>query len=99
MKTSKTIRALLVATGLLLVQGTASASALYEGVIAYNKGQYDKAYSLWEPLAKQGDHRAQVNMAMMYSSGKGVPQSDIEAAKWYKKAADQGNEYAALHLK
>ena len=99
MKLSKSIRTLLAATGLLLIQGTASASDLYEGVIAYNSGEYEKAFALWEPLAKQGDHRAQYNMAMLYSNGKGVPQSDIEATRWYKEAAAQGNEYAALHLK
>ena len=99
MKISKSIRIMLVATGLLLIQGTASASDLYEGVKAYNKGQYEKALALWEPLAKSGDHRAQLNMAMLYSSGKGVPQNDVEAAKWYEKAAAQGNDYAALQLK
>jgi uncharacterized protein len=26
----------------------------------------------------------------MFASGKGVQQDDVEAAKWYRKAADQG---------
>ena len=98
MKLSKSIRTLLAATGLLLIQGTASASDLLQGVVAYNSGEYERAYSLWAPLAKQGDARAQYNLAMLYSNGRGVPQSDTEAARWYKEAASQGDEYAALHL-
>ena len=27
----------------------------------------------------------------MYHKGKGVPQDDAEAVKWYRKAAEQGN--------
>jgi hypothetical protein len=34
----------------------------------------------------------------MYYSGKGVPESDAEAVKWYRKAADQGNVYAQFEL-
>ena len=98
MKLSKSIRTLLAATGLLLIQGTASASDLLDGVVAYNSGEYERAYSLWAPLAQQGNARAQYNMAMLYSTGRGVPQSDTEAAKWYQEAASQGDEYAALHL-
>ncbi len=99
MKTSKITRSLILATGLILIQGTAFSSELYEGVKAYNSGQYEKAHSLWEPLARNGNHHAQLNMAMLYSGGKGVPQNDVEAARWYKKAAEQGNEHAALYLK
>jgi TPR repeat protein len=30
----------------------------------------------------------------MYVSGRGVPQDDAEAARWYRKAAEQGNAAA-----
>ena len=33
---------------------------------------------------------AQVNIGLMYSEGQGVPKDKAEAAKWYRKAADQG---------
>ena len=34
----------------------------------------------------------------MYDDGRGVPHSDTEAAKWYRKAADQGNAKAQLNM-
>ena len=33
-----------------------------------------------------------------YANGRGVPQDYAEAAKWYRKAADQGNAYAQSNL-
>jgi len=35
----------------------------------------------------------------MYENGYGVPQSNEDALKWYRKAAEQGNEYAKNALK
>lgn len=40
--------------------------------------------------AEQGDPYAQVYLGMIYDQGKGVPEDDTEAFKWYKRAADQG---------
>jgi TPR repeat protein len=34
----------------------------------------------------------------MYDYGRGVPEDDTEAAKWYCKAAEQGNRFAQLFL-
>ena len=34
----------------------------------------------------------------MYDYGRGVPQDDVEAAKWYRKAAEQGNDLAQNSL-
>ena len=34
----------------------------------------------------------------MYAEGRGVPQDDTEAVKWYRRAADQGNAYAQFNL-
>ena len=34
----------------------------------------------------------------MYRNGEGVPQGSAEAAKWYRKAAEQGNENAQNNL-
>jgi hypothetical protein len=41
--------------------------------------------------AEQGDASAQVRLGLMYSQGRGVPQNDTEAVKWYRAAAEQGN--------
>ena len=49
-------------------------------------------------LADQGDADAQVNLGVMYDVGDGVPKSDAEAVKWYRKAADQGDTGAQHNL-
>ena len=36
--------------------------------------------------------------ALMYAKGRGVPQDDAEAAKWYRRAADQGVARAQYNL-
>lgn len=55
---------------------------------------FDK-YSL---LAKQGNARAQYNLALMYRNGKGVLKDDTEAVKWHLKAAEKGNAGAQTNL-
>ena len=40
--------------------------------------------------AQQGDADAQVTLAFMLATGEGVLQNQVEAAKWYRKAAEQG---------
>ncbi len=44
--------------------------------------------------AEAGDAEAQVRLAGHYMEGLGVPQDDVEAAKWYLAAAEQGNALA-----
>jgi membrane fusion protein (multidrug efflux system) len=49
-------------------------------------------------LAQQGDPGAQYNLAMLYYSGKEVPQDYIMAADWYIKSAKNGNGKAFYQL-
>ena len=48
--------------------------------------------------AEQGDVDAQLNLGVMYSEGRGVPEDDTEAVNWYRKAAKQGVAEAQLNL-
>ena len=41
---------------------------------------------------------AQYNLGVMYENGRGVPQNDAEAVKWYRKAAEQGLASAQNNL-
>ena len=34
----------------------------------------------------------------MYARGDGVPENDVEAVKWYRKAAEQGDDGAQYNL-
>jgi len=49
-------------------------------------------------LAKLGDVKAQAQLGWMYSTGRGVPQSYYQAAKWYHLAAAQGHGWAQYEL-
>jgi len=49
-------------------------------------------------LAEQGDAAAQYNLGLMSASGRGVPEDDVEAVRWYRLAADQGYATAQYNL-
>ncbi len=42
--------------------------------------------------------KAQVNLGVMYALGFGVPQNHQEASKWFRRAAEQGDERAQTNL-
>jgi TPR repeat protein len=46
--------------------------------------------------AQVGDADAQVQLGQAYEGGSGVRRNDEEAAKWYRKAANQGNQAAEV---
>jgi tetratricopeptide (TPR) repeat protein len=48
--------------------------------------------------AERGDAEAQYNLGWMYFNGEEVTQNDIEAAKWFRKAAKQGHAGAYGNL-
>ena len=48
--------------------------------------------------AESGDRNAQYQLGNMYGSGQGVSKDYVEAAKWYRKAAEQGVAKAQLGL-
>ncbi len=61
-----------------------------DGLAAYQRGDYQTALREWRPLAEQGYAPAQYNIGSMYKNGHGVPQDYAEAARWYRRAAEQG---------
>ena len=77
---------------------SAFADDLDKGLMAYNNGDYETALDLWSPFAEQGNAWAQVNLGFMYEYGKGVPEDNKEAVKWYTLAAEQGNARAQANL-
>jgi len=48
--------------------------------------------------ADQGDARAQYLLASYYATGRGVVKDNVQAVKWYRKAAVQGNAQAQYSL-
>ena len=49
-------------------------------------------------LAEAGDAEAQVTLGLAYSFGRGVPQDDVEAVRWYRLAADHGDADGQVNL-
>jgi uncharacterized protein len=94
---SNLIKAGLVALVLCLAAPVA-AGPFEDGADAAERGDFATALQLWQPLANQGDPRAQQSLGNMYANGQGVPQDDAEAVKWFRKAADQGDPYAQFNL-
>ena len=68
------------------------------GMTAHDREDYATALREWQPLAEQGDALAQYQVGLMYRKGRGVPQDDAQARKWYAKAAAQGLAKAQFSL-
>lgn len=71
---------------------------LDEAWTAYNIGQYKKVLQLVQPLALDGNARAQIILGRCYENGLGVPQDMEMAAKWFRLAAEQNNSEAQILL-
>lgn len=88
-----------VALALSIVCLVAPAWADFQsGMEAYNRGDFKIALREWQPLAEQGDARAQFYFGLLYENGDGVPLDYTKARQWYEKAALQGDAKAQLYL-
>ena len=85
---------------LCLLCATSTWGDVKAGVAAYERKDYKTALNQLRLPAKQGDAEAQYHLGRMYGFGYGVVQDYVEAAKWYRKAAQQNHLRAmlALHL-
>lgn len=68
------------------------------GVDAWQQGDYEKAVTVWQPLAQAGDADAQFNMGQASKLGRGVKADIAAALDWYRKAAAQGHVRAEDNL-
>lgn len=83
-----------------MVAGFASAAVagpLEDGIAAYNKREWDKAFKLLKPLADEGNAAAQEKIGRLYERGKGVERDYLVALEWHLKAAAQGDALAQGH--
>ena len=86
----KNLHVLLMVSLLTCAGGVAIAQDYDAGLKAAQAGDFQTALKEWKPLADQGHADAQYNLGWMYASGRGVPEDDAEAVRWYRLAADQG---------
>jgi uncharacterized protein len=88
-----------IALALSLVCLVVPAWADYQaGMDANNRGDYATALREWQPLAEQGDARAQFDLGLLYENGDGVPRDYAKARQWYEKSAAQGGAKAQFYL-
>ena len=92
------LRSGLFALAIVALAVPANAGALIDGLVAYTFGDYATALKFLQPLAEQGDAKAQKYLGLMYEKGLGVPQDGAEAVKWYPKAAEQGHRPSKFKL-
>ena len=57
-----------------------------------------KEFQNTKAKAEKGDAAAQSNLGFMYGKVEGVAKDELEAVKWFRKAADQGNAGAQFNL-
>lgn len=68
------------------------------GLTAFNSGDFNAAFEAWTPLADEHDARAEAGIGFMYHKGLGRPTDNALAAKWFQRAADQGQPEGQLML-
>lgn len=91
------ILAALAALGLSLTAGHAYAD-FPAGLKAYEAGDFAAAAREWTAAAQSGDQAAMRNLGHLYRWGRGVPADAVQAAFWYRKAADLGFDRAMVNL-
>lgn len=82
----------------LMIPCIAFADSLDEGIKAWNDDDYKTAAKLFQPLADQGNAKAQAYLCDMYGHGSGVKEDEAVAADYCRKAAEQGYVYAESRL-
>lgn len=69
-----------------------------EGILAYEKGNYKTAFTLWLPLAEDEYYLPQWVISELYFNGKGVEQDNEKGLYWLKKSASHGNDHIQYKL-
>ena len=74
------------------------ANVMKQGLAAYRSGDKAAAFSSWRAAAAKGVPEAQTRTALLYARGEGTKQDVIEAYRWLRLAAAQGNAGAWVEL-
>ena len=77
---------------------TNSEDSYQAAMTAYQSGEFEKAFTLLQPLAQQGKAEAQHQLGVMYIKGVYVAQDNQEARAWFEKAAMQGYDTSQASL-
>ena len=89
---------LLIATLVAAASLPVAAQSLDAARGAYEREDYDTAFRLYSPAAKNADAEAQYRLGLMYKFGWGVERDLKLAANWLRRAADQQHAEAQAEL-
>ncbi len=82
-----------------LAADAGNADAIYNlAALYYRKGDFNKAFELFERAAGVGDVEAQTIVASMYQQGQGADFDMQKAVQWYEQAAEHGYAPAQFNL-
>jgi len=68
------------------------------GLMYESADEITEAVRWYRLAADQGHADAQARLAVMYATGRDVPQNDVEAARWYQLLEDQGDALTQFNL-
>lgn len=86
------------------LNNTEEIKAINEALLAtanqlYNDGEYERAFQLFKTISEGcGNIDAVFNLAMCYYRGIGTEKNVQEALKWFKNAAEQGDDQAMYNI-
>jgi TPR repeat protein len=92
------VRSSIFARGRHDAQNSSLNSNYQRGTTEYNAGRFVEAAESFRAAAEQGHAESQYLLSTMYEAGKGVPQDDMQVARWERLAADQGHVYAQANV-
>ena len=78
--------------------GSRAQKTFEEGKFAYETGDYPTAVKCFYEAAQKDHAEAQFYLGRCYMHGDGVKKSEVDAAKWYRKASDNGVSEATYNL-
>jgi uncharacterized protein len=94
-----TYKQAIVVIPLLLSFATPATAGPYEDAqVAESRDDYATAILIYRSLAEHGNLAAMARLGYFYELGVSVKRDWLEAAKWYSKAADAGDESAVASL-
>ena len=81
-----------------MVVGTPARADFAEGLKAYERGNFNRAFALAQIEAQKGNPEAQAYLGIMYQFGQATRRDVREAARWYALGADGGHTQAQINL-
>lgn len=73
--------------------------SLARGIRLFMRGEYEEAFALLEPPAREGNLKAQLLMVKIYYAGHGVEADHDQYIYWLERAAENGDKPSKTKLK